>query len=133
MLRQARQNIGEADIPIRKVNYCDLPENKNEPFDAVVCLSNSINEPLEDVETLRALRSMKVVLRMGGILVFDFIHAEDVCEFKHFSIRIRTRLLDSWTQILRDAGFDNVEYFGDWDSAPYDKESSYRLIVVAKR
>ena len=40
-------------------------------FDAVVCLTNSINEVLTDDETLQALHSMKSVLRDGGILVFD--------------------------------------------------------------
>lgn len=158
MLVQARRNIGEADIPLQKVDYCELPENYDVDFDAVVCLTNSINEPLEDAGTLRALRSMKSVLRTGGILVFDqgqtdasmrnppsfapilnnrdftrfftmeysddvqtvsifdFIHTEDASDFKHSSVQIRIRLLDSWSQILRDARFDNVEYFGDWDA-----------------
>ena len=161
--------------PIRKVSYCDLSENYDEAFDAVVCLSNSINEPLEDADTLRALRSMKSALRPGGILVFDqgqtdlsmqnppsfvpilnnrdftrfftmeysgdvqtvnifdFIHTSDTSDFQHFSIKIRIRLLDSWYQILREAGFDDVEFFGNWDSTPYDKELSRRLIAVAKK
>ncbi len=175
MLIQAQQNIGGSDIPLRKVSYCDLSENYNKQFDAVVCLSNSINEPLEDADTLRALCSMKSALRPGGILVFDqgqtdlsmqnppsfapilnnrdftrfftmeysgdvqtvnifdFIHTSDTSDFQHFSIKIRIRLLDSWYQILREAGFDDVEFFGDWDSTPYDKELSRRLITVAKK
>jgi len=175
MLACAQQNIGESDIPLRKVNYCDLSDNYNEQFDAVVCLSNSINEPLEDADTLRALRSMKSALRPGGILVFDqgqtdlsmqnppsfapilnnrdftrfftmefsgdvqtvnifdFIHTEDTSDFQHFSVKIRIRLFDSWCQLLRKAGFDDVEIFGDWDSTPYDKKSSSRLIAVARK
>jgi len=71
MLTQARKNVGSAGIPLQKLDYRELPEHHVVAFDAVVCLSNSINEPLEDAETLRALRSMRSVLRSGGILVFD--------------------------------------------------------------
>jgi len=175
MLAVARRNTEEAGVLIRKVDYCALPENYDTEFDAVVCLSNSINEPLEDAETLRALRSMRAVLRAGGILVFDqgqtdatmrnppdfapilnnrdftrfftmayagdvqtvnifdFTHTQDTCDFKHSSVRIRVRLLDSWRQVLRDAGFMEVEFFGDWDSTLYDKNSSRRLIAVAEK
>ncbi len=175
MLTVARRDICEANIPLRKVDYRELQENYNREFDAVVCLSNSINEVLEDAETLRALCSMRAVLCAGGILVFDqgqtdasmrtppefapvlnnrdftrfftmaytgdiqtvhifdFIHTKDICEFKHSSVRIRIRLLDSWCQILRDAGFVSVEFFGDWDLTPYHKNSSQRLIAVAQK
>lgn len=73
MLAQARKNIAQAQvqIPIQKADYGELPKHYDAQFDALVCLSNSINEPLEDTETLRALRSMRAVLRGGGILVFD--------------------------------------------------------------
>lgn len=71
MLVQARQNIGETGILLQKVDYRELPENYHEVFDAVVCLTNSINELLEDAETFRTLCSVRSVLRAGGILVFD--------------------------------------------------------------
>lgn len=174
MLAVARRNIGETGFAVRKVDFCELPENYDTRFDAVVCLSNSINEPLEDAETLRALRSMKSVLRTGGILVFDqgqtdasmrnppayapilnnrdftrfftmscagdiqtvnifdFIHTVDTSDFRHSAVRIRIRLHESWNDILRDAGFSESEFYGDWDSTPYNKESSRRLICVAK-
>ena len=177
MLTQARRKMtdAETEIPVRKADYCLLPEQYDKPFDAVVCLSNSINEPLEEAETLRALRSMRSVLHTGGILVFDqgqtdasmrkpasfapvlnnrdftrfftmeysgdvqtvniydFIHTENTCDFKHTSVRIHIRLFESWSQILSEVGFDNVEYFGSWDALPYDKVSSRRLIVVARK
>jgi ubiquinone/menaquinone biosynthesis C-methylase UbiE len=175
MLAAARRNIADAGIPVRKVDYRQLPESYEVEFDAVVCLANSINEPLEDAETVRALRSMKAVLRTGGILVFDqgqtdssmrnpppfalvlnnrdftrfftmeyagdiqtvnifdFVHTEDACDFHHSSVRIRIRLLDSWSDILRETGFPEVEFHGDWDASPYDKESSRRLICVATK
>ena len=73
MLEQARKNLSEANlqIPLKKIDFRYLDEHFKPQFDAVVCLSNSINEPLKDTETLRALRSMKSVLKAGGILVFD--------------------------------------------------------------
>jgi SAM-dependent methyltransferase len=73
MLSQAHKNIAEAnvDIPVKKADYRNLEKHYDCNFDAVVCLSNAINEPIGDTETLRALSSMKAVLRTGGILVFD--------------------------------------------------------------
>jgi len=175
MLAVARKKIAKADIALQKVDYCDLSESYDEEFDVVVCLSNSINEPLEDIETLRALRSMRSVLRSDGILVFDqgqtdasmrnpprfvpilnnrdftrlftmdysadiqtvnifdFIHSEDIVDFSYSSVQIRIRLHDSWSEIVREAGFSEVTFFGDWDSTPYDKESSRRLIAVAMK
>ena len=175
MLAQARMNVGDAAIPLQKADYRELPDAYDERFDAVVCLSNSINEPLEDAETLRALRSMRAVLNGGGILVFDqgqtdasmrnppryvpilnnrdftrffvieyagdiqtvniydFTHTEDTCDFQQSSVQIRIRLLDSWKRILREAEFQQMDFFGSWEGATYDKESSRRLIAVAIR
>jgi glycine/sarcosine N-methyltransferase len=73
MLAQAHKNLSEAnlDISLKKADFRNLSEHYTPHFDAVVCLSNAINEPLEDSETLKAVRSMKAILRDGGILVFD--------------------------------------------------------------
>jgi len=175
MLAQARKNLTEAslNISLQQADYRELEQHYEARFDAVVCLSNSINEPLADAETLRALRSMRAVLRPDGILVFDqgqtdasirnppkfapiannrdfsrlftmaytqdvmtvsifdFIHAQDRCDFKQASVNVRIRLRDGWERILREAEFKQVEYFGDWDLATYNKESSRRLIGVA--
>jgi hypothetical protein len=40
-------------------------------FDAVVCLTSAITEPLTDADALKTLSSMRGVLKDGGILVFD--------------------------------------------------------------
>lgn len=175
MLAQARKNVGKADVSLQKVDFCELPENYDVEFDAVVCLTNSINELLEDSETIRAVRSMRSVLRTGGILVFDqgqtdasmrdpprfvpivndrdftrffvidyagdvqtvhifdFTHTEEKSDFQHASVRIRIRLLDSWSQVLREAGFSSFDFYGDWNRTPYSKETSQRLIAVARK
>jgi glycine/sarcosine N-methyltransferase len=177
MLAQAREKLSDANlsIPIKKADFRDLAEHFKSNFDAVVCLSNAINEPLQDDKTLRALRNMRAILRDGGILVFDqgqtdatmkkpprfdpivnerdysrlfvidyfenkmevhmfdFIHTESERDFRHNSFHIRIRLKDSWDLILREAEFTKIEYFGDWQFTPYDKEHSRRLIAVAHK
>jgi glycine/sarcosine N-methyltransferase len=175
MLARARENLGGAAIPLIRADYRELSARFSEPFDAVVCLGNAINEPLTDAETRRALASMREVLRTGGILVldqgqsdasmrepprfapivndrdrtrlftmdyagdvmtvdiFDFLHTEAEASFHHATVRIRVRLLDGWREILREAGFAEAEFFGDWAATPYDKDSSRRLIAVAVR
>ena len=63
----------------------------------------------------------------------DFIHTGGQSDFKRTAVRIRIRLQDGWRKALREAGFTAVEFFGDWDSTPYDKQSSRRLIGVAQK
>jgi ubiquinone/menaquinone biosynthesis C-methylase UbiE len=177
MLAQAERRLAEAklDIPLHQVDFCQLEAHFSDEFDAVVCLGNSINEPLDDADTLRALCSMRAVLRPGGILVFDqgqtdatmadpphfapivnerdfsrlfvmdyeervmtvhmfdFVHKEEAREFRHNVFHIRLRLQDSWQEMLRQAGFAQIEFFGDWAGTPYDKEQSKRLIAVAQK
>jgi hypothetical protein len=163
------------DIPLVRTDFCYLPDYFNVEFDAIVCLTNSINEVLVDAETLQALCSIRSVLRSGGILVFDqgqtdasmrnpprfdvvandrnwtrffvmeysgdvmtvnifdFIHTEDVSDFKHSKVHIRIRLQDSWVQLLQEAGFSSFEFFADWNCTVYSKQTSRRLIAVAKK
>jgi glycine/sarcosine N-methyltransferase len=176
MLTQAHHNLADAglDISLVRADFRNLRDYFNEEFDAVVCLTNSINEVLVDTETLQALCSMRSVLRTGGILVFDqgqtdasmrnpprfslvsndrnrtrffvmeysgdvmtvnvfdFIHTEDMSDFKHSRVQIRIRLQDSWIQLLQDAGFSRFEFFEDWNGTIYSRQTGRRLIAVAK-
>jgi len=177
MLKLSRKKLAQEkiEISLQKLDYRYLPSHWSERFDAVVCLTNSINEPLRDAETLMALKSMRSVLRSGGILVFDqgqtdasmqkpprfapvinnpdftrffvmeyegniqtvhifdFIHTQETCNYQHDSVQIRIRLQDSWEKILSEAGFTESEFIGDWNSTPYNKDSSSRLIVISKK
>jgi SAM-dependent methyltransferase len=177
MLAQARKNLSETnlEIPLLKADFRYLDQHVTAKFDAVTCLSNAINEPLQDEETLQALQSMRAVLRDGGLLildqgqtdatmknppkfvpivndrdrsrlfvitysedqmhvqVFDFIHTEQERDFHYNTFRIRIRLKDDWERMLKQAGFTIIEYFGDWNATPYDKEQSKRLIIVAHK
>jgi len=71
MLAQAERNLAGSgvDVPLQKVDYRELPQHFHEPFDAVVCLGSSILHMPNEGEVLRALRSMRDVLRDGGILI----------------------------------------------------------------
>jgi glycine/sarcosine N-methyltransferase len=71
MLAQARKNLAGAGIqvPLHQVDYRALPEHFDTRFDAVTCLSSSLLHMEDDEQALRALRSMRAVLRQGGILV----------------------------------------------------------------
>ena len=177
MLAEARKNLSAAgiDVPLIRADFRYLPDSFDVQFDAVVCLTNSINEVLKDEETIEALLSMKSVLRDGGILVFDqgqtdatmknppkfdavannrdwtrffvleylentmtvnvfdFIHTETTSDFRHFKVHVRIRLQDSWTKLLRDAGFSNVRFLENWDCTLYNKTTSRRLIAIATK
>lgn len=71
MLAQARKNLAdrELEIPLHRVDYRDLPRHFDPEFDAVVCLSSSILHMPDDEQVLRAFRSMRGVLREGGLLI----------------------------------------------------------------
>lgn len=73
MLAQARSNLAKAgiEIPLQRIDFRELAAQFERRFDAVVCLSNSINELLDDAEVLRALGAMRAVLRPGGLVVVD--------------------------------------------------------------
>ncbi len=73
MLAIAQRNFDAAGaaIPTIQADFRELPRHFSESFDAVVCLATSIGEVRDDHEALRAFRSMRAVLRDGGILVLD--------------------------------------------------------------
>jgi glycine/sarcosine N-methyltransferase len=71
MLVQARKNLTECgmSVPLQKVDYRELPQHFDRQFDAVVCLATSILHMPNEVEVLRAFKSMREVLHESGILV----------------------------------------------------------------
>ena len=71
MLAQARKNLDAhgLQVPLHQVDYRELAQRFEQPLDAVVCLSSSILHMPDDEQVLRAFRSMRAVLRSGGILV----------------------------------------------------------------
>jgi len=73
MLDRARERLAEAfvDVPLYRCDFRELDGTLGDSFDAVVCLSTSLPHLHEEEEILRALQSMRAVLRPGGILVLD--------------------------------------------------------------
>ena len=71
MLAQAQKNLTTCGVkvPLFQVDYRELPQHFDRQFDAVACLSSSILHMPDEAQTLRAFRSMRQVLRHGGILV----------------------------------------------------------------
>ncbi|MCU0612287.1 MAG: class I SAM-dependent methyltransferase [Candidatus Eisenbacteria bacterium] len=71
MLAQARINLASAglSIPLRQIDFRELPGHFDHPFDAVACLSSSILHMEDECEVLHAFLSIREVLRDGGILV----------------------------------------------------------------
>ncbi len=72
MLAVARRNLSQLGREIiRKADYRELENHYGSEFDAVVCLSSSLLEMPDETEALKALSSMRSVLRDGGILVLS--------------------------------------------------------------
>jgi glycine/sarcosine N-methyltransferase len=71
MLAQAGKNLSGCglEIPLRKADYRELGKHFYRQFDAAVCLSTSILHMPNEREVLRAFKSMREVLREGGILI----------------------------------------------------------------
>jgi glycine/sarcosine N-methyltransferase len=71
MLARARRNLAGSSlaVPLRQADYRELPRYYDRPFDAVLCLSSSIDHMPDGAEAVRAFTSMRGVLREGGILV----------------------------------------------------------------
>jgi len=71
MLAVARRKFQQhnVDIPLRCADFHYLPKEYDRHFDAVICLTNAINEL--PVNTEHALQSMAAVLAPNGIMVFD--------------------------------------------------------------
>lgn len=71
MLKVAQQKVAKnkAKVTLKIADFHNLNEWHEEKFDAVVCLSNALNEI--DVDVIRALESVKSVLNKKGIIIFD--------------------------------------------------------------
>lgn len=65
--------------------------------------------------------------------LFIHIHTAEKSDFYSASVDVAIRLKDDWDRLLSDAGFAGVEYFGGFDFSAYDKGSSRRLIVIARK
>ena len=71
MLAQARKMLSDhqIEIPLRRIDFRELPQHYDQQFDAVLCLTTSLPQLLEEQDIVGALQSMHEVLKPEGILV----------------------------------------------------------------
>ena len=67
-----------------------------------------------------------------SIHILDIFHSGDHSEMKQHDIRIRIILDEEYLSLMKEAGFSRVELFGGYDQSPYDREHSWKMIVVAR-
>jgi ubiquinone/menaquinone biosynthesis C-methylase UbiE len=70
--------------------------------------------------------------RFMTIRVLDLFHSADRNESNQYDIVYRLLLDDDYRRLLTEAGFTEIQIYGDYDMRAYDEESR-RLIVVAQR
>lgn len=58
-------------------------------------------------------------------------HSTERMENNQYDIVYKIILDEDYRRLLTEAGFENIEIYGDYDKNAYDKESK-RLIVVAQ-
>ncbi len=65
--------------------------------------------------------------------ILDIFHTEQVRDFKVWSAELHVLLRDDQERLLKQAGFQRVDFYGSFEFEAYDKETSDKLITVAQR
>ncbi|NLW92554.1 MAG: class I SAM-dependent methyltransferase [Syntrophomonadaceae bacterium] len=63
----------------------------------------------------------------------DIYHNNKQDDMIIYSVHLKIILDDDYRRLLSEAGFSNIHIFGGFDMKAYDKEKSWRLIVVAEK
>lgn len=73
MLKKARENFAKTNMNIELIqsDFRLLKQHFDEEFDAVVCLTTSLPHLHEDQEIIKALKSMRSILKEKGIVILD--------------------------------------------------------------
>lgn len=69
--------------------------------------------------------------RFQTIHVLDLFHSKEHLESNQYDIVYRILLDENYKRLLSQAGFSNIQTYGDYQKSPYDR-SSRRLAVVAQ-
>jgi len=64
--------------------------------------------------------------------ILDILHGEERSGMVRHDVRIKIILDEEYRELLTEAGFSAVDIYGGYDRQPYQKESSWKLIVAAK-
>jgi hypothetical protein len=66
--------------------------------------------------------------------IVDIRHTDEVSDLEVWRVEYaRVYLARDQEQLLRASGFGAVYLYGGYDLEPYDKETSDRLIIVARK
>lgn len=71
--------------------------------------------------------------RFQIVNILDIYHSDKESKMETNSVHIKIILDDEYRSLLYDAGFSKVDIYGGFDMSPYDKEKSWKLIVVAEK
>jgi len=96
MIERAEANAAEAgaDISFFVAPFADLPDHVTEPYDAVVCVGNSLSlVPDDDVK--ESLVGLAAAVRPGGVLVLHVLNAQQFAERRPVFLPLRVRERDS--------------------------------------
>jgi glycine/sarcosine N-methyltransferase len=178
MLERAKSNFGEPPGLRWLVRGFDEPIESEEPFDAALCIGNSL-ALAADVETAgRAIGRMTEAVRPGGAVVLHVLNVwqlpegpvtwqkcvrgtlpqgdvtivkgasrsgnrgfvqlvvttcEDEPSLAAESVPFLGLESGQLEEMLRGAGADRVQCFGDYRRGPYERNQSVDLIVVARK
>ncbi len=136
MLRVTRKKLREEGrrAALHRADFQDLPAAfKRERFDAVVCMSNAINEAEVDVH--KALRSMRSVLNDKGLIIFD--QGQTDASMKQpppYSLMVNTRdftrlfTMDYRRDIMQVHIYDIVHSYDRSDIIRHEFEIRIRLL-----
>src|SRR5665648_187850 len=71
--------------------------------------------------------------RFQTVNILDIYHSDNECKMETNSVHIKIILDDEYRSLLYDSGFSKVDIYGGFDMSPYDKDNSWKLIVVAEK
>lgn len=181
MVSRARQNAAAAGVTATflQAGFGELGKSVQEPYDALLCLGNSLPSLLSADALKDALADMAHVLVPGGLLIVQNLNYDQVWpkrerfmplqshrqgeeewlffrfvdfhqETLTFNMVILHRNGETWNyaaeatelrpifshdlkSLLEQSGFQNVDFYGDYDQNPYQQDTSGDLIVVARK
>jgi hypothetical protein len=65
--------------------------------------------------------------------ILDLVRGPNGTVLKTWNAELTLLLRDNQERLLKAAGFRQVDFFGSYDSTPYDKATSNQLITVAHK
>lgn len=65
--------------------------------------------------------------------ILDIYHSENESKMKKHSVFIKILLDDDYRYLLEKAGFSKIDIYGDYEMNTYEKDVSWKIIVVAQK